>query len=460
MSRRISRPSRAPLALHIAQAPPSRTAQRDTGTGPRQGQRGHGGCTRAVALYWPDRMLGPHASLLASGLEIAWWSGIGGPYVRRMTIWITRFDPPAAGSGGLVRVAVKDAIDVAGVITTAGCVAVRDRAVPARSDALCLAGVRASGAFIAGKTTLTEMCVSPAGDNTVFGTPVNPVAPDRIPGGSSSGSAVAVASGEVNIGLGTDTGGSVRIPAACCGIAGLKTTWGRVPTAGVWPLAPSLDTVGPLARDVAGVAAGMRLIEPGWTVASCPARLIGRLRIDGVDGAVEDVIDAALDAAGLAVRDVQLPGWDAAYDTLGAIIVGELWRAHRTLLDVKGVGAFVNDGLHAGRAVSAERLAAAISARTTWQAEIATALGEVDLLALPTLVASPPLLTDFAGFPLTQLTAPFNLAGVPALALPVPSPGFPVPVSLQLVGPMYAEDLLCATGLAIEAALSRPTQPE
>src|ERR1700704_2295753 len=149
-----------------------------------------------------------------------------------MTTWVTRFDPPAAASDGLVRVAVKDAIDMADVITTAGCVAVRDRAVPAISDALCLAGVRAAGAFIVGKTTLTELCVSPAGDNPAFGTPVNPLAPDRIPGGSSSGSAVAVAIGEADIGLGTDTGGSVRIPAACCGIVGLKTTWGRVPTAG------------------------------------------------------------------------------------------------------------------------------------------------------------------------------------------------------------------------------------
>jgi len=370
-----------------------------------------------------------------------------------MTTWITRFDPPAAGSDGLVRVAVKDAIDMAGVITTAGCAAVRDRAIPAATDALCLAGVRAAGAFIVGKTTLTELCVSPVGDNAVFGTPVNPAAPDRIPGGSSSGSAVAVAGGEADVGLGTDTGGSVRIPAACCGIVGLKTTWGRVPTTGVCPLSPSLDTVGPLARDVAGVVTGMRLLEPGFTVAPRPARRIGRLRIDGVDAAVEGAVDAALDAAGILVREVRLPGWDATYDAFGTIVVGELWRAHRRLLDAEGVGAFVNHGLHAGRAVEADRLAVAMSARATWRSVVAAALGEVDVLALPTLVAPPPLVSDFAGFPLTLLTAPFNLAGVPALAMPVPSPGFPVPVSLQLVGPVGGEDLLCATGLAIERAL-------
>jgi amidase len=370
-----------------------------------------------------------------------------------MSTWIGRFDPPPTGSGGLVRVAVKDAIDMAGVITTAGCVAVRDRALPATSDAPCLAGVRSAGAFIVGKSTLTELCVSPVGDNATFGTPVNPVAPDRIPGGSSSGSAVAVANGEADIGLGTDTGGSVRIPAACCAIVGLKTTWGRVPVSGVWPLAPSLDTVGPLARDVAGVATGMRLIEPGWTVASHAARLIGRLRIDGVDAAVEQAIDAALQASGVSAREVRLAGWERTYDALDTIIVAEMWRAHHTLLDAKGVGAFVNGGLHAGRDVTARRLAEAMSTRAAWRARVAAALGEVDVLALPTLVAAPPLLTEFAGFPLTRLTAPFNLARVPALSMPIPSPGFAVPVSLQLVGPPDGEDLLCATALAIESAL-------
>jgi Asp-tRNA(Asn)/Glu-tRNA(Gln) amidotransferase A subunit family amidase len=133
-------------------------------------------------------------------------------------------------------------------------------------------------------------------------------------------------------------------------------------------------------------------------------------------------------------------------------MVAELWRAHHVLLDASGVGDFVNGGLHAGRAVNTQRLAEAMSARAAWQAEVAAVLGEVDLLALPTLVTQPPTLTGFAGFPFTHLTAPFNLAGVPALSMPIPSPCFPVPVSLQLVGPLHGEDLLCTTGLAIEAA--------
>jgi amidase len=284
---------------------------------------------------------------------------------------------------------------------------------------------------------------------------VNPVAPNRIPGGSSSGSAVAVASREAGVGLGTDTAGSVRIPAACCGIVGLKTTWGRIPTAGVWPLAASLDTVGPLARTVGEVAAGMRMLAPGWTVAPRPARVVGRLRRDGVDSGAEDIVDAALDAASLAVRTVRLRGWEATYDALDAIILGELWQAHRTLLDADGVGSFAAGALRASRNVTAHRLAAAMAVRESWRTELAAALTEVELLALPTLVGTPPGWADFRSFPLTELTAPFSLAGVPALAMPVMSPGRPVPVSLQLVGPMHGEGLLCATGLAVEAALRR-----
>ena len=241
---------------------------------------------------------------------------------------------------------------------------------------------------------------------------------------------------------------------ACCAIVGLKTTWGRVPSGGVWPLAPSLDTVGPLARDVAGVAAGMRLLEPDWRIAPRSARLVGRLRVDGVEPAVDDVIDAALHAAGLVVREMLLPGCDQTYDAIDTIILDELWSAHRTLLDVEGVGAFVNDGLHAGRAITGQRLAQAMAARGAWQAEVTEVTDGWRILALPTLVATPPPLTDFAGFPLTRLTAPFNLAGVPALSMPIPTPGFPVPVSLQLVGPMHSEDLLCATGLTIERSLN------
>jgi amidase len=355
--------------------------------------------------------------------------------------------------GNAVRVAVKDAIDVAGVPTWAGCAGLRDTAAPATADAACLAGIRAAEAraevAIVGKTSQTELCLSPTGINKVFGTPVNPLAPDRVPGGSSSGSAVAVANGEADIALGTDTGGSVRIPAACCGIAGLKTTWGRISLAGVWPLAPSLDTVGPLARAVEGVVAGMALLEPGFAPAAAPATTIGRLRVAGVDPAAEDAVDAALARTGFTVHSVELPGWDDSFVAFDTIVLGEFWRACGTLVDNPGVSQSIVSALRRGSEVTDEQLAEAYEAQRGWQAEVLAVLAGVQLLALPTLVGPPPLLTEVREFPITELTAPFNTAGLPALAQPIAAT-----VSLQLVGPLHGEELLCATGLAVEQALS------
>src|SRR5579862_334937 len=169
--------------------------------------------------------------------------------------WIVRLE----ADGGGPRLAVKDCIDVEGLPTTVGCPVIAERARPAGQDASVVAAARRSGAQIVGKTNLAELCWSAVGTNAWSGTPVNPADPRRVPGGSSSGSAVAVATGEADVALGTDTGGSVRIPAACCGVAGLKTTWGRVPLDGVYPLASSMDTVGTLGPDVASVELGMRL---------------------------------------------------------------------------------------------------------------------------------------------------------------------------------------------------------
>src|SRR6204780_735437 len=195
---------------------------------------------------------------------------------------------PSSGDG--IRLAVKDLIDVAGTPTTAGSRALAATAAAAERDARCLAGARAAGARIVGKANLSELALGASGVNEYFGTPVNPLDPTRVPGGSSSGSAVAVANGEADVAYGSDTGGSVRIPAACCGTTGLKTTWGRLPLTGVWPLAPSFDTVGPMARTVEGLVTGMELLEPGFSVA-------GQEGSDLVIGRVPIEADPALTAA-------------------------------------------------------------------------------------------------------------------------------------------------------------------
>src|SRR5579863_1698483 len=233
-----------------------------------------------------------------------------------ISTWIVRLDPVGTGP----RLAVKDCIDVAGVRTTVGCPVIAERGRPAAADAAVVAAARRSGARIIGKTNLSELCWSAVGTNRWSGTPSNPLDPRRVPGGSSSGSAVAVATGQADVALGTDTGGSVRIPAACCGVAGLKTTWGRVPLDGVYPLASSMDTVGTLGPDVASVELGMRLIEPGFA-AGCCELVIGRVRPDvPLDPATDAAVDAALAAAGVAATDVGGLDFAAAAEA-GALLI-------------------------------------------------------------------------------------------------------------------------------------------
>src|SRR5437588_105775 len=240
-----------------------------------------------------------------------------------MSTFITQLDP---GAGAGPRLAVKDLIDVEGVPTTAGCKAVADSAAPAEKDAPCMAGARDAGARIVGKANLHELAFGATGINVWYGTPTNPLDPSLVPGGSSSGSAVAVAADEADVAYGSDTGGSVRIPSACCGTAGLKTTHGRISLEGVWPLALSLDTVGPMARDVAGVVLGMQLLEPGFEVASTAPTAVGRFRLQNTDPAIDEAIDRALAASELDVVEVELPGWEAACASNGMVLVAEAWE--------------------------------------------------------------------------------------------------------------------------------------
>jgi amidase len=366
--------------------------------------------------------------------------------------WIVRCDP---GPG--VRVAVKDLIDLRGFPTTAGCAAVAERAEVAEVDAPCLAGVRAAvetgRASVAGKTNLHELALGVTGINPWYGTPVNPLDPRRVPGGSSSGSAVAVATGEADVGIGTDTGGSVRIPAASCGVVGLKTTWGRIPTAGVRPLAPSLDTVGPLGRDVDSVLAGMVLLEPTFTEETgwVPVAL-GRLALPAAPG-VDAAIDAALAAAELPVVPVELPGWADATRSGLRRLSAEAWRVNGPLVSTGRVGADVAARLEAGARISGGELEGAATTAGRWREELTAAFDRVDVVALPTLLDVPPLLEDAARMMNVRATVPVNLAGVPAISLPVPS--VPMPASLQLVGPSGSEERLVALARRVEAALAR-----
>src|SRR5215475_1645555 len=340
-----------------------------------------------------------------------------------MSTWILQEATPGPG----LRVAVKDLIDVAGLPTTAGSRAVADRARPAAADAACLAGLRAAiargEACLAGKTNLHELAYGISGINRAFGTPVNPLDPALVPGGSSSGSAVAVATGEADVAYGSDTGGSIRIPAACCGVAGLKTTWGRIPLAGVRPLAPSLDTVGPMARDVAGLAAGMALLEPGFTVSAGPPAVVGRVAI-AADPVISAAVDAALAAAGWRVSPVVLRGLDAALNAAMTVLDAEAWESNGALVRAAPdkIGHDVLRRLRAASEVTPAALGRARLQAPRWRAALSELWDRVDLLALP------------------------------ALALPVPAGG-PLPASVQLIGPPGSEERLLAAGAVLEQAV-------
>ena len=374
--------------------------------------------------------------------------------IDRVTTFITRLDHPGRGP----RLAVKDLIDVRGVPTTAGSKAVAETAQPASADAACLAGARAADAAIVGKANLHELAFGASGVNQWYGTPVNPLDPGLVPGGSSSGSAVAVADGDADFGYGTDTGGSVRIPAAFCGLAGLKTTHGRISLDGVWPLAPSLDTVGPIAADVAGLAAAMALLEPGFTAAAArPAGRLGRLRSTGeqIDPRIDAAVDAALARAGLKVVEVELPEWQAALAQTYVLTFVEAAAANAALLRdparASKIGSEVRAMLAEGQTVTAAQEQAARDYQACWQAEWTALLSSVDAVVLPTVQIFPPPLAEASQHNYTALTAAVNLAGLPALALPVPA-GHQLPASMQIVGARGAEEELLATGALVEDA--------
>jgi amidase len=382
-------------------------------------------------------------------------------------VWITRF--PGRHDG--LRIGVKDLLDLRDTITTAGCRAVAADATVASEDAACLVHARravdAGTASFVGKTNLHELAFGADGINPAYGTPINPLDLTRIPGGSSSGSAVAVAIGEADVGIGTDTGGSIRIPAACCGVFGLKTSWGRLSTKGCWPLAPFLDTIGPIARSLADIVAGMELLEPGFadTVTTAIEAQAGRTlrlgRIVGLPVSIDATIDTSLTSALVAstnvgavvVEDTEVPGWATAHVAGLTVLLGEAWTTNSGLLRDRPhlVGADTTARLQLGAAISDETLEEARQHRSILLRELTTIMQNqrLDALVLPTLPTPTPLLSDVTNTSLTALTRIANLAGAPALAVPIPtidshSHRAHLPTSLQLIGLPGSDAVLCA----------------
>jgi amidase len=385
---------------------------------------------------------------------------------------------PSPRNSKQLRLAVKDNIDMKGVVTSVGSQYIIQNNAPASVDADCLAIARKRNVRIVGKTNLSEFAVAPSGLNDYFGTPKNPLDHRRklIPGGSSSGSAVAVANGTADIAFGTDTAGSIRVPAACCGVVGLKTTFGLVSNRGVFPIdAKHMDTVGPMGKDVAHAVQGMDLLQNGFearyriAVAAKPSGnklKIGRLYLSGTDPKVDDAVDHALAKARF--RVVKLDEdfkreWDGAKRDGNTVAAAGAWLSDRRYLAKPGVRARTVAAIVLGRVLYPAQYLAALHRRARWQHALAHIFKKVDFIALPTLQTLPPTIPAVGKIALLearmlilQNTVPVNFAGNPALAIPVPVNDKRVPLtSLQLVGPRMSEAALLNAGRLIEAERSR-----
>jgi len=390
-----------------------------------------------------------------------------------------------------VPIAVKDLFDVQGVKTTAGSIILKDH-VAASRDATVVARLRQQGAIVLGKLNLHEFAYGGTGVNPHYGTARNPWAFDRIPGGSSSGSAVAVAAGLAFGALGTDTGGSVRMPAALCNIVGFKPTYGRCSRTGIIPLAWSLDHPGPMARSVADAALMLNVMAghdpsdsatverpvPDYTQGlsnDLRGVRIGIPRLilwEDLDPMVEPVMQAAVQQLtrlggrlGARLEDVELPQMRHAV-LASSIIMGAEGGAyhHEWLRTTAGqYGEDVRLRLKQGLLLPATAYIKAQRLREVIRREVDAALLKVDVLVTPTLPIAAPSLercTVVPGTPLPpellqlpRLTRPFNLTGHPVISVPCGFTQNGLPVGMQIVGRAFDEAMVLRVAQAYEQSM-------
>jgi aspartyl-tRNA(Asn)/glutamyl-tRNA(Gln) amidotransferase subunit A len=382
---------------------------------------------------------------------------------------------PVAKEGWLagLPVAVKDLMHVQGFPLSAGSAAY-DRAESAH-DAEVVARLRRAGAAFMGFANLHEFAYGITSDNPRFGRVVNPAAPWCIPGGSSGGSAAAVAAGIVGAALGTDTAGSIRIPSACCGIAGFKPSYDALPRTGILDLAASLDHVGPMGRRVADCAALFAAMLgfpelPRWAFPDLSGRTLCRLRgyfDEPLDPEVRAAVDAAVAAAaaeGASCVESEVEGAMDAPAIQLMTIAPEAGAVHAERVRERGhlLGEDVRVRIEAGQFIPGYWYAKAQRMRRRLADAVDASFGSADALVCATLrVPAPPVATgrvniDGREYPLhtaiTQLTLPFNLTGLPAISIPWSVSAAGVPIAVQVIGRRGADWLTLAIAQRLEAA--------
>ena len=373
-----------------------------------------------------------------------------------------------------IPISLKDLIDVAGTVTTAASRVLDDRV--ADRTATAVRRLEAAGAIIIGRTNLHEFALGTTSDASAFGAVHHPADQSRSAGGSSGGSAAAVATGMGLASIGTDTGGSIRMPAAACGVVGLKPAFGEVPTDGVWPLSRSLDHVGPLAASVQDAAwlYAVLVHRPLFTVRDVEPGGLRLAHLAGYFDALDPIVREAfghairsLTTSGVKIVDTELAGVDRISQTYIDIVLPEAADIHANFLDSRAADytPSVHSRIKAGRTTSAVAYLAAQSFRHDLRASVDALLAHVDALVMPTMpIVAPPLGADTVALEpggaevavrgtMLKHTQPFNMTGHPAITLPVPTRG--LPVGLQLVGRIGDTPRLLDVAAVCERVLSQ-----
>jgi aspartyl-tRNA(Asn)/glutamyl-tRNA(Gln) amidotransferase subunit A len=378
--------------------------------------------------------------------------------------------PDAAGPLHGIPVLVKELFDVAGHETTGCCEAFRGNV--AASDAFLVARLRDAGAIIVGKTNMHELAASATNHISACGATRNPWDPARLTGGSSGGSAAAVATRSVPFALGTDTAGSIRVPASFCGVVGLKPTHGRLPMRGVMPLSPTMGCGGPMAATVEDVALGYAALTSesgrlvladrsltGVRIGTVREGYFSRLIHPHARAALQHVADALVDAGAVLV-DVSLPDMDGALRTWGDIAWPEFATVYPDL-NLDQVGHQIAEHYRYGKTLDPHRRAVASEHAERMQAAFVAALRDVDAVLLPATGYAAPLFTDneiavdgeslnvFRGGPV-WFTCPMDVGKLPALSVPAGFDPGGLPLGVQLLGRFGAEWTLLRIGHAFQ----------